>query len=127
MIDRFDPARGPIVVLAEITGPLGKTTLRLLLDTGATQSLIDSELLEGVGLHPSAASPLVSVAMGNGVELIPLVVASRLKALGRNRLAFPVLSRALPADVNADGLLGLDFLRDQILTIDFPSGRISLT
>lgn len=126
MIHLFDPTQGPILVSAEITGPLGRANLRLLLDTGATRTLINSKSLAEVGLSPSASSRLVSVVMGNGVESFPLQVASRLKALDRNRLAFPVLSHSLPAETGVDGLLGLDFLRDQILTVDFPAGRISL-
>jgi hypothetical protein len=35
----FDPNHGPILLTAQISGPLGAASLVLLLDTGATSSL----------------------------------------------------------------------------------------
>jgi hypothetical protein len=37
-----------------------------------------------------------------------------------------VLSHSLAPVAASDGLLGLDFLRSSILTVDFHAGRISL-
>jgi hypothetical protein len=37
-----------------------------------------------------------------------------------------VLSHALPPTTGIDGLLGLDFLRGSVLTIDFQNGQIDL-
>lgn len=79
-----------------------------------------------VGYDPNMAPDRVAVAMGNGVGLIPRITLDRLSALGRNQLAFPVLAHALPPAAGADGLLGLDFLRGSLLTLDFPGGRIDL-
>jgi hypothetical protein len=46
--------------------------------------------------------------------------------LGQHRYRVPVLAHTLAASVSASGLLGLDFLRDQVLTIDFRAGQITL-
>lgn len=45
----------------------------------------------------------------------------------RQRKRFPVLCHTLPPSATVDGLLGLDFLRKRLLTIDFASGLVSLT
>ncbi len=37
-----------------------------------------------------------------------------------------ILSYTLPAAANIDGVLGLDFLREQTLTIDFKQGLLTL-
>jgi hypothetical protein len=37
----------------------------------------------------------------------------------------PILAYSLPAEASASGLLGLDFLRGGVLTIDFRSGQLS--
>jgi hypothetical protein len=37
---------------------------------------------------------------------------------------FPVLGHTLPPSAGVDGLLGLDFLRGQSLTLDFRSGHL---
>ena len=41
-------------------------------------------------------------------------------------MSFFLICHTLPASVSVDGLLGLDFLRGQRLTIDFRAGRIAL-
>jgi hypothetical protein len=45
----FDPTTGPIYVEAEVSGPTARSSLRLVLDTGATISLIDPSMLLAVG------------------------------------------------------------------------------
>jgi hypothetical protein len=47
-------------------------------------------------------------------------------ALGLHQLGIRVLAFDLPQATGVDGLLGLDFLRDNVLTIDFRAGVISL-
>jgi len=42
------------------------------------------------------------------------------------RTNFPVVAHDLPPAVTVDGLLGLDFFRDLVLTLDFARGRIDL-
>ncbi|MDB5349404.1 MAG: hypothetical protein JWN86_651 [Planctomycetota bacterium] len=79
-----------------------------------------------VGYDPSASIDRVRVAMGNGVEIVPRVVVNRFTALGIHRIGFPLLAHALPADAGIDGLLGLDFLRGHILTLDFRGGVLTL-
>jgi hypothetical protein len=121
----FTPRRGPILVEAEVTGPSKGANLRLVLDTGATMSLIDRLTLLQIGFDPGRSARRVRMTIGSTVELVP-VVLTRLSALGQHRLGFPGISHALPGNSGVDGLLGLDFLRDQVLTIDFRAGRIHL-
>ena len=122
----FEPSRGPVVVEARLSGPSGQADLRLILDTGATTSLIRTTILLAVGCDPDTSPDRITMAMGNGVEVVPRITLDRLSALGRHRLAFPVLAHTLPPAAGIDGLLGLDFLRDSVLTLDFPGGRITL-
>jgi hypothetical protein len=41
----FDPSHGPILVKAEVTGPVRSLALQLILDTGATTSLLNDAVL----------------------------------------------------------------------------------
>ena len=111
----FDPSRGPIFVRGQISGPLGLANLNLILDTGATTSLIRGAILISIGYDP------------DGVEVIPRVVLNRLTALGQHRIGIPVPSHSLPQEAGVDGLLGLDFLRVSALLVDFRGGRVTLT
>ena len=122
----FDPQQGLIVVPAELWGPSGSVVLRLALDTGATATLVNIAMLVGVGYDPALAPTRVQVTTGSGVEYVPRVTMSRIRALGQERVDFGVLGHTLPPSAGVDGLLGLDFFRDQSVTIDFRAGRIIL-
>jgi Aspartyl protease len=123
----FNPKGGPIHVEAQVTGPAKTFTLRLILDTGATTSLINSRLLLGLGYDLTQTGQFTQMTTGSTLERVPLVILTRLSALGQHRLGFPVIGHDLPASSAIDGLLGLDFFRPHQLTIDFPKGEITLT
>jgi predicted aspartyl protease len=122
----FDPRSGLIIVHTELTGPSGSAILRLALDTGATSTLVNVGMLVAVGCDPATAPERVQVTTGSGVELVPVVFLDKVTALGQARSDFVVLGHSLPASAGIDGLLGLDFFREQALTIDFRQGEITL-
>lgn len=121
----FDPGHGLIVVHAEVFGPSGSIVLRLALDTGATGTMMNVAPLTAIGYDPSMAPERVQVTTGSGVEFAPRLVVARIDSLGQRRDRFPVLAHTLPPSASVDGLLGLDFLRGQVVSIDFRHGSIS--
>ena len=123
----FNRASGPIIVGAEVTGSAGSVVLKLLLDTGATTSLINLSTLVSLGFDPDQSPKRVTVMTGSTLEVVPLVILTRFSALGQNRVGFPVLAHTLPSGSAVDGLLGLDFFRNQLLAIDFRVGSITLS
>jgi hypothetical protein len=46
--------------------------------------------------------------------------------LGKEKSNFLVIAHDLPPTASIDGVLGLDFLREHIVTIDFKQGFIEL-
>ena len=122
----FNPHQGLILVAGTMHGPSGQGTLRLALDTGATQSLVSARLLTAVGYDLTQATSHAQLATANGVIRVPLLTLTRLSALGQDRPGFLVAAHNLPAAATIDGLLGLDFIRGQTLKIDFRTGLIDL-
>ena len=122
----FAPIGGPIVLQARATGPSRSRDLRLILDTGATSTLIHLPVLITLGFDPDRDGRPVRVTTASSVELATKLTLTRLFALGQNRIGFPVIAHTLPDGATVDGLLGLDFLRGHILTLDFRAGSISL-
>jgi Aspartyl protease len=89
-------------------------------------SLIDPTMLVAVGYDPKSSPTLVKVTMGGGTVSVPRMVLTRLTVLGQHQFGFVVLSHSLPPDAGVEGLLGLDFFRGHVLTLDFRGGLISL-
>jgi hypothetical protein len=122
----FNAQQGLILVEAELEGPTARYRLQLALDTGATETVIGTGWLAAVGYDLSQAQQ-VTVTTASGVELVALLPVIRLTALGQDRTAFPVVGLTLPAGIQTDGVLGLDFFRGQVLTIDFRAGQVTLS
>ena len=123
----FNPHRGLVVVQAEVFGQSGSIVLRLALDTGATGTMINVAPLAAIGYDPSLAPERIQVTTGSGVEYTPRISVIRIKAMGQERSQFPVLAHTLPPSASIDGLLGLDYMRGQAVSIDFRRGTVSLT
>jgi predicted aspartyl protease len=122
----FDAGKGLIIIPTEVEGPSKNVVLRLALDTGATGTLINAALLVSIGYDPALSPERVQITTGSGVEYVPRVLTQKVSALGQDRTGFPVLCHTLPPTSRIDGLLGLDFFRGQVLTIDFQQGEIRL-
>jgi hypothetical protein len=123
----FDAQQGLVILPSAVEGPGGTAVLRLALDTGATGTLINVGPLVALGYDPALASERIQVTTGSSVEFVPRISVSKIVALGQERTNFPVLCHTLPPSAGVDGLLGLDFVRGQTLTVDFRSGTVRLT
>ena len=88
--------------------------------------MINDGMLVSIGYDPSLVPDRIQVTTGSGVEYVPLIVLSKITALGQERIKFSVLCHTLPPSANIDRLLRLDFLRGQRLTVDFLQGEIRL-
>lgn len=88
-------------------------------------TVLARRLLLDMGYDPSASSDMVRITTGSGVEFAPEITLTRIEALGHEHSDFPVLCHTLPPSATVDGVLGLDFLRDKRLILDFRSGLIT--
>ena len=122
----FDLSQKIILVTADLQGPSANYSVVLALDTGATTTVIGTTILEQIGVDLAAPTEMVRVTMGNGVEYAPVFEIEAVNVLEQERLKFSVVGYDLPPGTAAKGLLGLDFLRGQQLTIDFRLGLITL-
>ena len=123
----FDGRQGVIVVPSELSGPLGSVVIRLAVDTGATRTMVNVGPLALVGYDPSLVADRVQVTTGSGVEYAPVLPVRGIDALGQEREDLEVLAHTLPASARIDGLLGLDYMRDRVLTVDFRAGTVALS
>lgn len=122
----FNLALGLIVVQAEVYGPTSSQVVNLALDTGSARTIIDPGTLTRVGYDLSQLPTSVKATTVSGQIRRPSLDVSALGALGRTVPNHRVVAHRLP-NASVDGILGLDFLRAHVLTIDFVKGEITLT
>ena len=127
MTRTFNAQRGVIVVQARVWGPLGYASAELILDTGATFTLVNPAILRAVGYEPQRAPDRQYIITASATEFVPRLTVTRLTALGKNVANFPILCHSLPPTSQVHGVLGLDFFRNRRLTLDFRRSTITLT
>ena len=122
---RFNPRRPSLIVIrVEIAGPLGAGFLRMALDTGAVTTLIDPKPLQTLGYGPCDGMPRVRIVTAGDVRDAVQAKVQTVSALGYEKHDFPALISPLPKASGVDGLLGLNYLRERKLTLDFLKGEI---
>jgi hypothetical protein len=122
----FDPRGNLIIVTASVWGPNGSMTLRMALDTGSTSTILNATPLAFLGYELTNSADDAQLVTGSSVESAPCIVIERVDALEQSRKNLRVVCHTLPLSTRIDGLLGLDFLREQSLLIDFRTGEITL-
>ena len=108
---------------ARFQGPLGHSFARLLVDTGAQFTLINESVANEIGVESDGARTVYGVT---GATRIGLASVPQVDCIGLTRRSFRVGLHTLPPALGIDGLLGLDFLRDTRLTLDFRNNVLTV-
>ena len=58
-MDAFSPDRGPIILQIELSGPTLATVARVILDTGATTTVIKPGILLAIGYDSDSEAEMV--------------------------------------------------------------------
>jgi len=78
---QFDPKGELIIVPTRLWGPTGDTVVRLALDTGATNSLVNWDIVVLVGYDPAIMPKRIQITTGSGVGFVPQIVIDKIEAL----------------------------------------------
>ena len=127
----FNAEYGLIIIIVKIYGNSvnGKTKdlmLNLALDTGATGTVISAKRLLTIGYDFDSPEDEMLITTGSSLISVPKIKISKITALGKIKENFSIIAHDLPPTASVDGVLGLDFLRENVLTIDFKQGFIEL-
>lgn len=125
--DLAGPGEAAVVVPVEING---EGPFPLVLDTGATLTCLDESLAERLGLPEARGRLGVGVGVGGEGGRMRLVEVESLRvgdATAEGLTACTLdLSGFGDVGVDAQGLLGLNFLRSFRVTLDFQEERLLL-
>jgi hypothetical protein len=128
-IVRFDPEEDIPLVDAVLRGPRDRARARLVFDTGAARTQIDTGFAEGLGYSARHAVETTSVLGPAGDEQPGYLI--RLETLSVLGLRFRDLLIAVYDFENfgryqIDGLLGFDVIRRLRLELDGPAGLLTI-
>ena len=94
--------------IGSIGGEVGR--LRLLIDTGASYTMLPIEAVESLGYDISHPTRRVRMIAANGIVMAPVIKVVWFNCLGQKIDDFPIVVHTIPSGTMADGLLGMDFL-----------------
>lgn len=122
-----EPESGLIIVGIEIDD---KYELKMVLDTGATNTTIDSNALHLLGYNLEDNIGKVEIETANGIIETEVFEIKSFSSLGRTIEKFQVqvydfIAHGVFSDYN--GLLGLDFLEGMKFCLDTNHNAITLT
>ena len=122
----FDKDANVIVVFVELKAANKSVTLKMALDTGATYMIIPWEIAEILGLHPEISKEKIEMITASGLEIVPIETVEGVSAIGGTAKNVKVIVHDLPAKSYVDGLLGLSFLKNFNMQINFKEGFVEL-
>ena len=122
---KFDP-KSPVITLYVTLSYLQTRRILMVLDTGATYTMIPWDIAEAIGYDPAYSKKKVTIITASGVEKAPLIVVDRVSVLGKEARDVECVVHDLPEQSRVDGLLGLSFLRKFKICIDFKNGLLEI-
>ncbi len=124
---RFNPNSTVIIMPVDIKGKNDFIeTLRLVIDTGATYTLIPWRIASSLGIELTTPQESLNLTTASGVEKVSLISLESVKLGDKEIKNCKTVLHDLPSKSYADGLLGLSFLKNFKLAIDFQTGVLSL-
>ncbi len=123
---KFKADYGLVYVRVKVGCDDREVILNLALDTGASGTIISAKKLREVGYNLDTPEDEVYITTGSGLIFVPKITIEKLAALGNEKADFLVIAHDFPPTSSVDGVLGLDFLRGNVLTVDFVQGEIKL-
>jgi hypothetical protein len=107
-----------------------KNKLRMILDTGCSNTTIDSNALYLAGYELKDAVEIVEIETANGIVESEVFEVNQIKSIGILKSKFKIQVYDFLAHgifSNYDGLLGLDFLEGTKFCIDTNLNEITIT
>jgi predicted aspartyl protease len=125
-VTNFNPNGDLIIVRGILSGPLDPDgrPLRLVVDTGAAETVILPGVLDDLGYNPRQGEEITVMRSAVAREYGYMIRVERFDCLGHRSRRFRVNAHELPEGWNIEGLIGLSFLRQFNYEVRSLEGRI---
>jgi predicted aspartyl protease len=91
-------------------GPKSAKMIRMVVDTGATTTVMPPQVALAIGCDPAKAKKRIAMITASGLEYLPVLSIPLIESLGCAVRSLKIACHDLPPQSTVDGLLGLDFL-----------------
>ena len=100
-----------ITVLVLVEGPLTSKMVHLVVDSGATTTMISPHTAMAIGCEANLSEKHAPIITASGFVYMPLMKIPLIACLGVEIKNLEIICHQLPAESIVQGVLGLDFLR----------------
>lgn len=122
----FDKDKPIIVVMVRIKNKGEVRDLKMALDTGATFCMVPWKVAEVLDLQPEMSKDKIDMTTASGIVTVPKVTADSIVVSNKVVSNVELLVHDLPPKSYVDGLIGLSFLKNFSLYINFKEGYFEL-
>lgn len=123
----LNPKQPIIIIPTILIGPRGERLIQMILDTGASFTMVAPGTLIEIGCDPNKNHQNRPITTASGIEYVPFLTIPNMKALGVERENIEVCVHSLPPNIPARGLLGLNFLRHFNVHLNFLQGTLIIS
>ena len=121
----FNTKKWLILVPVTIKGPVNIVNAIFVLDTGASLTVINNDVLKRAGYKKDDYIEKINTTTASGISGGMIMKVTTICALGLIRRNLKIIAKDLPLTLFVDGLLGIDFLRNKELNLNFRTGIIT--
>jgi aspartyl protease family protein len=111
--------REGLIILDVLLKAKRRITVRMVIDTGATYTLIPWKIIQALGIDPRKVKERIFIVTASTTEKVLVVKVPSLFVLGKEIKNVRAVIHDLPPASRVDGLLGLNVLYALGLKIDF--------
>ena len=123
---RLDVQESVIPLKVRIEGGREVKKVDMALDTGATYVMLPWDIAEILGYEPELSKERINLITASGVEKAPLITLKAVDVLGKRAENIKATVHDLPQESYVDGLLGLSFLKNFRVCLDFREGVLEI-
>jgi len=121
----MDLKRGDITIVKPLLiGTTSQVRLDMVLDTGASLTMIPPDIAKKLGYDLARPNRMVDLITATKVEKAPTVILEAIELLGQRVAKVEVVCKDLPPKSRAEGLLGVNFLDHFDIELFYKSGRL---
>lgn len=124
-ISRFNPQSSIIVLNVKLENQSKFISATLVLDTGSSYSIISKDLADYLDFKIKTRR-FVPVSTVSQIEILPLIIVPKVSFIDLEVENVSCLVKDIPEAEGIDGLLGLSFLKNLELKINFRKGILEI-